>query len=96
MNPESNSIRSIKHPTQLNKTSELLDLLRDTLTSVESSASDLHSTISPILLDQKLGEVGEDTTRNAQSELNRQLTDVLLRLQSLNVFLIDTKGSVTL
>ena len=95
MNPEL-ALSTPCSPHQLNSTANLLDLIRDTLSSTEASADTLRSRISPILLDRKLESCGEETTRVSQSELNRQLTDILIRIKSLNVFVIDTTDSVTL
>lgn len=90
----------IKHcPTSIydiNNTSALLEILFDTMSSAESSMEDLRTRIAPILTDNKLGGCGEEAVRPTQSALNVKLTDLLARLQALNIKLIDTTDTVTL
>jgi len=80
----------------INNTSSLLELLFDTMSSSESSIEGLRDRIAPILTDNKLACCGEETVRPTQSPLNAKLTDLLVRLQALNIKLIDTTDTVTL
>ena len=91
-----NNIQPVSSVSEMS-TTHILNVVRDALSFAEESAKSLNERILPILLDTRLNEsVGEDLCMSSQSSLNKELTDILVRIQELNGYLIQTRDQVTL
>lgn len=78
-------------------TAQLLEVIQEELAKTENTAQSLKERILPVLLEQSLnGEISERSSAPLQSALNKGLTTILERIQTLNKQLIDTREQVTL
>lgn len=88
------------HPTQSvysMTTTQLLEVIQEELVKTENTAQSLKERILPVLLEQSLnGEIAERSSAPPQALLNKGLTAILERIQTLNKQLIDTREQVTL
>lgn len=88
---------NISPKVALTTTSNILEEINTTLSSIEHSVGELRTKVSPVLI-QKNNSCGEVSLndREEQSPLNEQLLSILNRLKGHNICLLSTIDQVTL